>query len=159
MKYNKKILIIVKTCLLMLTCLLISACGQFEKYETVEVYMIETFEDNQNDEGIFETTGYVIGNSITIVKEGKSNINSDVKSIEDFYDVDGNYLRTEISHSNAKKSKMLLTEEGKNLKEELQEPSTILITVQNAKNFNSNDMTSEEKTLVREHVLAMIDKL
>ncbi|SFM48571.1 hypothetical protein SAMN03159341_13730 [Paenibacillus sp. 1_12] len=159
MNFNQKLMILVKMCLFMFTFLLICACGQAEKYETIEVFVIETLDDNQNDKGMFETTGYKVVNAITIIEEGKTHIKSDVKSIEDFYDREGNYIQTEIIHSYANKSKMLLTEEGNTLKEELQEPSTILITPDYTKNYKLQNMTQEEKARVKEHVLAFMEKL
>jgi hypothetical protein len=158
-KANKNSMILLKICLYTVTFLLIGACSQTEKYETIEVLVIEIFNDNQNDKGIFETTGYKIVNAITIMEEGKTHIKSDIKSIEDFYDMEGNYIRTEIRHSYANKSKMLMTEEGINLKEELQEPSTILISPDNAKNFKLKNMTQEEKAQVKEHVFAYVEML
>jgi hypothetical protein len=143
----------------MFTFLLISACSQTEKYETIEVFAIETLDDIQNDKGFFERTGYKIVNAITTIEEEKTRKKSDIKSIEDFYDMEGNYIQTEIIHSYANKSKFLLTEEGNTFKEKLQEPSTILITPDNAMNFKLNNMTQEEKAQVKEHVLAFMEKL
>ncbi|NOU73748.1 hypothetical protein GC098_20395 [Paenibacillus sp. LMG 31458] len=159
MNFNKKLMILVKICLFMFTFLLISACSQTEKYETIEVFTIETLDDNQNDKGFFERTGYKIVNAITTIEEGKTHMKSDIKSIEDFYDMEGNYLQTEIIHSYSNKSKLLLTEEGNTLKETIQEPSTILITPDNAKNLKLNNMTQEEKAQVKEHLLAFMEKL
>ncbi|CAG7651112.1 hypothetical protein ACFQI7_21390 [Paenibacillus allorhizosphaerae] len=145
MNFNKKLMILVKICLFMFTLPLISACSQTEKYETIEVFAIETLDDNQNDKGFFERTGYKIVNAITTIEEGKTHMKSDIKSIEDFYDIRGNYLQTEIIHSYSNKSKLLLTEEGNTLKETIQEPSTILIAPDYAKNIKLNNMTQEEK--------------
>lgn len=136
-----------------------SACGQTEKHETIEVFVVETFDDKQNDQGMYETTGFKVVNAITSIEEGKTHLKADVKAIEDFYDLDGLYIQTEIIHSYTNKSKMLLTEEGNTLKEELQEPSTILITPDNAKHYKTKDMTTEEKAQVKEHVLALMEKL
>ncbi|NQX58011.1 hypothetical protein HQN88_03955 [Paenibacillus qinlingensis] len=152
-------MILVKICLLMFTFLLISACSQTEKYETIEVFTIETLDDNQNDKGFFEQTGYKIVNAITTTEEGKTHRKSDIKSIEDFYDMAGNYLQTEIIHSYSNQSKLLLTIQGNTLKETIQEPSTILIAPENARNMKVNNMTQEEKVQVKEHLLAFMEKL
>ncbi|WP_246320040.1 hypothetical protein [Paenibacillus qinlingensis] len=159
MNSNKKLMILVKICLLMFTFLLISACSQTEKYETIEVFTIETLDDNQNDKGFFEQTGYKIVNAITTTEEGKTHRKSDIKSIEDFYDMAGNYLQTEIIHSYSNQSKLLLTIQGNTLKETIQEPSTILIAPENARNMKVNNMTQEEKVQVKEHLLAFMEKL
>jgi hypothetical protein len=117
MNFNKKLMNLVKICLFMFTFLFISACSQTEKYETIEVFTIETHDDNQNEKGFFERTGYKIVNAITTIEEGK-------------------------------------TEEGNTLTGIRQEPSTILITRDSAKNLKINNITEEEKAQVKEHVLA-----
>ncbi|WP_337099151.1 hypothetical protein [Paenibacillus sp. YIM B09110] len=117
-----------------------------------------------NDSAVLDAVEYSCGggaplymNAITIIEEGKTHIKSDIKSIEDFYNTEGNYIHTEIRHSYANKSKMLMTEEGNSLKEELQEPSTILISPDHANNFKLKNMTQEEQTQVKEHVLAYVE--
>ncbi|GMK37061.1 hypothetical protein PCCS19_01140 [Paenibacillus sp. CCS19] len=160
MRVNKKLMSLVMICLFMFTFLLISACSQIEKYETIEVFAIDTLDDHQNDEGFFERTGYKIVNSITAIEEGKNHIKSDIKSIEDYYDRNDKYLRTEMIHSYSYKSKLLLTDEGNTLKDTIYEPSTILITPENAKNnLKLTNMTQEEKIQVKDHVLAFVEKL
>ncbi|KRE99427.1 hypothetical protein ASG89_28110 [Paenibacillus sp. Soil766] len=159
MIFNKKLIIVVKICVFIFTFLLISACGQTEKYETIEVFAIETLDNNQNDKGFFEQTGYKIVNAITTIEEGKTHMKSDIKSIEDFYDMEGKFIHTELIHSYANKSKLLLTEEGNTSKETLQEPSTILIAPGSAKNLKLNNMTQEEQDQVKKHVLAFMEKL
>lgn len=160
MKLNKKLMMLVKIWLFMFTFLLISACNQTEKYETIEVFAIETLDDNQNENGLFERTGYKIVNSMTTIEEGKSHTKSDIKTIEDFYDMENNYLRTEVIHSYSNKSKLLLTDEGNTLKKTIYEPSTILITPDHAKkNYKLINMTPEEKAQVKDHLLAFMIKL
>jgi hypothetical protein len=159
MSFNKKLIILVKICLFMFTFLLIGACSQTEKYETIEVFAIETHGDSQNDKGFFERTGYKIVNAITTIEEGKTQTKSDIKSIEDFYDREGNYIQTEIIHSFANKSKLLFTEKGNTFKKQIHEPSTILITPDHAKNMKLNNITQEEKAQVKEHILAFMEKL
>lgn len=159
MNSNKKLVRVAKICLFMFTFLLISACSQAEKYETIEVYALETLQDIQNDQGLYVKTGYKIVNAITTVEESKTHLKSDMKSIEDYYDQNGMYIQTEIIHTYANKSKLLLTEEGNTQKAKLQEPSTILISPNHANNFKLNDMSQEEKNQVKEHVLAYMEKL
>ncbi|OAS15126.1 hypothetical protein A8708_22370 [Paenibacillus oryzisoli] len=148
-----------KFCLFMFTFLLISACSQADKNETIEVFALETFQDIQNDKGLYVKTGYKIVNAITTVEESKTHLKSDIKSVEDFYDGNGTYIQTEIIHTYANKSKLLLTEEGNTHSAQLQEPSTILTPSNPADNFKLSDMSSEEKKQVREHVLALMEKL
>ncbi|WP_223702641.1 hypothetical protein [Sutcliffiella deserti] len=56
-------------CLFIVSIFLISACGNVEKVQHIEVFVTETSE--QNDEGFYETTGYKKVNSITSIEEGK----------------------------------------------------------------------------------------
>ena len=136
---------------------LLSACSNAEKYQHIEVFMIETSE--QNNEGIFEKTGYKKINSITTIEEGKNHIKTDIKAVEDFYDIDGKYIKTAILHYTYEKSKVTLVEKGEDKKGELQEPSTILIRETNVDYFQLDNMTDEEKEKVKEHVLSFMDKL
>lgn len=142
---------------LMISIFLLSACSNVEKVQHIEVFVTETSE--QNDEGFFETTGYKKVNSITRIEEGKNHIKTDIKAIEDFYDTEGNYLRTEIIHSSFNKSNVTQAEDGENRKEELQEPSTVLIPDENIEQFKLNNISEEDKEKVKEHVLSFMDRL
>lgn len=136
---------------------LLSACSNVDKIQHIEVFVIETFE--QNNEGIFENTGFKKVNSITTIEEGKNHIKTDIKAVEDFYDIDGNYIKTEILHSNYEKSKVNLVENGEEKREELQEPSTILIPENNVEYFQLENMEKEDEEKVKEHVLSLMDLL
>ncbi|MEC1716266.1 hypothetical protein [Schinkia azotoformans] len=142
---------------LMISIFLLSACSNVEKVQHIEVFVTETSE--QNDEGFFETTGYKKVNSITSIEEGKNHIKTDIKAIEDFYDTEGNYLRTEIIHSSFNKSNVTQAEDGENRKEELQEPSTVLIPNENIEQFKLDNVSKEDKEKVKEHVLSFMDRL
>ncbi|WP_438313631.1 hypothetical protein [Sporosarcina sp. FA9] len=142
---------------LILSVFIFSACSNVEKVQHIEVFVTETSE--QNNEVFFESTGYKKVNSITSIEEGKNHIKTDIKAIEDFYDTKGNYIRTEIIHSSFNKSNVTQAEDGENRKEELQEPSTILIPDKNFEQFKLDNMTNEEKEKVKEHVLSFMDML
>lgn len=143
--------------LYLISIYLLSACSTAEKYQHIEVFVIETSE--QNNEGYFEKTGYKKINSITTIEEGKNHIKTDIKAIEDFYDIDGKYIKTEILHYTYEKSKVTLVEKGEDKKVELQEPSTILIPETNVEYFQLENMTDEVKEKVKEHVLSFMDML
>lgn len=136
---------------------LLSACSNTEKYQHIEVFAIETSE--QNNEGFFEKTGYKQINVITTIEEGKNHVKTDIKAVEDFYDIDGKYIKTEILHYTYEKSKVTLVEKCEDKKVELQEPSTILIPETNIDYFQLDNMTDEEKEKVKEHVLSFMDML
>ncbi|MGO4889550.1 hypothetical protein ACJ2A9_17530 [Anaerobacillus sp. MEB173] len=136
---------------------LLSACNNTEKYQHIEVFVTQTSE--QNDESLYETTGFKKVNAITTIEEGKNHIATDIKAIEDFYDVDGRYIKTEIVHSEFNRSKVTNAEDGDEHKKELQEPTTILIPDETIEHFQLENMTEEEKEKVKNHVLSFIDML
>lgn len=143
--------------LLIISTFLLGGCGDVEKIQHIEVFVIETLEENE--EGFFEKTGYKKVNAITSTEASENDTKTDVKAIEDFYDMEGNYIRTEIIHSRFEKSDITKAEDGEERKQEIQEPSTILIPNENIEHFKLDDMTKEEKEKVKEHVLSFMDKL
>jgi hypothetical protein len=150
-----------KLCLFAIPIFLLFACSGVEKYEYIEVFVVETMEENKAGlyPGLYETTGYKKVNAITYMEEGKSYIKTDDKSIEDFYDTKGNFIKSEITHSNFTTSYITNVVRGDNLKEELQKPSTILLPDDYNGHSKSEDMTKEEKEQVKNHVLSFTNKL
>lgn len=151
----KRIFLIVG--LLLVSVFILGACGNVEKTQHIEVYVIEILEEN--DEGFSERTGYKKVNAITNTETSENHVETDIKAIEDFYDTEGNYIRTEIIHSKFDKSHITKAEDGKERKEEIQEPSTILTPDESIEHFRLEDMTTEEKEKVKEHVLSFMDML
>lgn len=151
--------IAMKISLISAALVLLSACSDAEKYEHIEAYMIETLDPNPNEEGVYVRTGYMKSNAITIIVEGKNFIKTDVKSIEDYYDLSGKFIKSEIKRSTESKSHVTLHEDGDSQKEERQEPSTILIPDQNFERHGSIPLTEEEKLQVKEHVNSFVDKM
>lgn len=148
---------VMKLFLLTYVFFFISACGTSEKAEHIEAYTIEVYVENEK--GISEISGYMKINAITTIEEGKHHIKADIKTIEDSYDTEGNYIKTEIIHSFNNKSNVTLAEEGDKLKKELHEPSTILIPDDKIKHFQSVSLKEEEKRQLKEHVLSFMEKL
>jgi lipopolysaccharide export LptBFGC system permease protein LptF len=149
--------IVMKLCMITAVFVLLSACSDAVKIEQIEAFAIEILEENE--EGIHERTGYKKSNSISLIVEGKNFIRSEIKSIEDFYDKDGNYIKTVIQHSKAGRTHVTEVEDGDNREKELQEPSTILIPDENIERFRSYELNDDEKKQVKEHVLTFMDKL
>ncbi|MGD7052806.1 hypothetical protein [Sutcliffiella horikoshii] len=143
--------------LLIVSILLLNACSKVEEVQHISVFVSETSE--QDDEGFFVTTGYKKVNSITIIEESKHHVKTVIKSIEDFYDIEGNYLKTEIIHSTFNKSYVTQKEDAESLKEEIQKPSTILIPDENIELFKLDNKTKEVEEKVKEHVLSFMDML
>ena len=133
------------------------ACSNVEVTQHIEVFVTETSEENE--EGFFEKTGYKKVNSITTIEESENHIKTDIKAIEDYYDREKNYLYTKIIHSTFTKSNTTLNEDGKDLKKELQQPSTIMIPDDHLEGFQLDHLTDEEKEKVKEHVLSFMDRL
>ena len=136
---------------------LLSACGNVERVEHIEVYMAETTE--QNDDGLHEITGYKKVNAITTIEEDKKYVKTDIKAIEDFYDTEGKYIKTEIIHSTFNKSHITQVEEGENRREDFHEPSTILLQKDDLKTYQLDNLSEGEEEEVKEHVLSFMDKL
>jgi len=105
--------------------MLMTSCGSTEVIRHYEVFMSDSME--RNEEGDFETTGYSKANAITTTESRKGLLRTDVKMIEDFYDLEGHYIKTEISHTRSHMSDISVTDGGFRLKKELQEPATIFI--------------------------------
>ena len=80
----------------------------------------------ENEEGVTEPNGYKKVNSITTVEEGDDYRKTDIKSVEDYFDVQGYYVKTEITHTNYHKSLKTNIEESDQSKEIIRKPSTIL---------------------------------
>lgn len=134
--------------LFILVILLLNACGNVETIEHIEVYVVE-----MPGQGGFKKV-----NAITILQEGEKYIRGNTKSVEDFYDKDGSYIKTEITHSTGNKTYISPVIDGDVRKKELQEPSTILIPNGDIKNFKI-DLTTDEKEQVKKHVLSCMDLL
>lgn len=152
---------ILKKSLFTIPVFLLFACGHVEKIEHVEVFIVETFGENKvgPGSGFFEITGYQKVNAITKMQEGKNYLKADIKSIEDFYDTEGNYINTEIKHSYHTISYVTDVIHGDNLKEEVQKPTTILLPNNKQDSFSLINMTEEEKEQVKNHVLKYTGKL
>ncbi|WP_404430918.1 hypothetical protein [Sutcliffiella horikoshii] len=146
-----------KISLLIVSIILLNACSKVEEVQHISVFVSETSE--QDDEGFFVTTGYKKVNSITSIEESKHHVKTVIKSIEDFYDIEGNYLRTEIIHSTFNKSYVTQKEDAESLKEEIQKPSTILIPDENIELFKLDNKTKDVEEKVKEHVLSFMDML
>ncbi|MFF2752632.1 hypothetical protein ACFVR1_02600 [Psychrobacillus sp. NPDC058041] len=151
---------ILKISLFTIPVFLLFACGHVEKNEHVEAFIVETFGKSVGPgPGLSEITGYQKVNAITNMQEGKNYLKADIKSIEDFYDTEGNYIKTEIKHTYHTISYVTNVVHGDNLKEEVQKPSTILLPNNKQDSFALINMTEEEKEQVKNHVLSYTEKL
>lgn len=133
--------------LFILAFLLLNACGNVVTIEHIEVYVEE-----------IPRQGFKKVNAVTTLQEGEKFLRGNTKSVEDFYDMDGNYIKTEIIHSTGNKTYISPAIDGDVRKKELQEPSTILIPDEDIQNFKI-DLTTDEKEQVKKHVLSFMDLL
>lgn len=67
-----------------------------EQITNVENYTIETLSDEVNEEGMYVETGYKNVNAITEVTKDGDRILTTMKSVEDYYDTNGNFLRSVV---------------------------------------------------------------
>ncbi|ACS99048.1 hypothetical protein [Paenibacillus sp. JDR-2] len=142
---------LIKLFLFLCSLFLINACGsQAEEVQHVEAFGIEVLD--QNAEGLYEPTGYKKVNAITTTKADKNYTRVDLKTVEDFYDTGGKYIKTVITHSQGYKSNVLDSKDGFDRTEELHEPSTILIPDEDAENFRGDQLSSDELEQLKKHV-------
>ncbi|WP_258234998.1 hypothetical protein [Paenibacillus agaridevorans] len=151
MKFKKLFTIVIMAMFI----LSLSACGRTEKVKHIEAFVIETSE--KNDEGYFETSGYKKVNSVTVIEEGEKHIRTEIRMIEDIFDIEGNYMKTEAIYSKAYQSNLSFTDEGFEHREELVKPSTILIPDEKWERFKMQDLTEEQQSAVEEHVRALTE--
>lgn len=67
--------------------------------KTVETFTIETYSDTKNEQGIYELTGYKEVNSITSITKSIDTISTKIESIEDYYDINGEFIETIVYKS------------------------------------------------------------
>jgi hypothetical protein len=139
---------------LFMTIILLSACGQAKQVQHIEAFGIETME--QNAEGLYERVGYKKVNAITTTKEDKNYLKVDMKTVEDYYDMKGIYLKTVVTHSQGYKSNVLDTKDGFNRVEELQEPSTVLVPDEDAEQFRGDNLSSDQIEQVKNQVQSLM---
>ncbi|WP_246939448.1 hypothetical protein [Bacillus pinisoli] len=96
--------------LTLLLVVMLSACANVDTKQDVEVFMAITFEEKE--EGFGEQTGYKKVNAITTIEKSNHHLETDLKTIEDYYDLEGNYLKTTILHSQYNKSYVIHAKEG-----------------------------------------------
>lgn len=129
---------------------LLGACTQAEEVQHVEAFGIEVME--QNAEGLYEPAGFKKVNSIITTKKDRNYMRVELKSVEDFYDTGGKYIKTVVTHEQGYKSNVLDTKDGFHRTEELHEPSTILIPDEDAENFRGDQFSSDELGQLKKHV-------
>lgn len=71
-----------------------------DEVSTTEVLIIENMSDHPNEKGFYEKNGYVVMNSTTkVTSKASYPILIEVQSVEDNYDLQGNYINTQVKHS------------------------------------------------------------
>jgi hypothetical protein len=110
-----------------------------DKTEKIEAFSIETVSYEEGD--------YKLVNSFTILSGTGSNLKVEVRKIEDFYDNEGNYIKTRLLHSTTKDGDHEVF---------VEEPLTILL--ENQPIGAVKELSSHDKEAVKEHILAIFDK-
>lgn len=137
--------------------MLITSCSRTEVIRHYEVFMSDSME--RKEDGNFETTGYSKANAITTSESRKGFLRTDVKMIEDFYDLEGHYVKTVISHTRSHMSDISVTDGGFRLKKELQEPATIFIPENEFGSFSKKELSDEENEILKDHVMMYMKML
>lgn len=75
----------------------ISSPPLLEQNTSVESFRIQTLSDTKNAEGIYELTGEKNVNSITAITKSDDRIATNVQKIEDFYDINGDFIKSTVS--------------------------------------------------------------
>ena len=141
--------------------LLLAACSEAEVVEHVEAFTVETMSDTPNSAGLYVKTGYKRENSVVLFEEWDNKLQAEVSSIEDFYNLNGDYVNTIISHTFSKELKWHNTLDSKKEQVELMEPTTILTPDLDLSVImgETKNLTDEEKERVRAHVFKHVEKL
>lgn len=67
-----------------------------KEHTTVESYEIETLADELNEDYIYENTGTKKVQAITTIIEKPNKVESEITSIQDYYDLEGNFLKSVV---------------------------------------------------------------
>lgn len=129
------------------------SCSSVETATNIEVYSTEILEENA--EGIFEVVGYKKVNALTVIESSDNHIDTVIKAIEDHYDLDGNYLKTEVLFSLFNKSMVTRVEDDREHIEELNKPTAILIPDEELMDIRIKELTVKEKERVEKHILSL----
>lgn len=94
----KMLLTLLMSCSIVLLCSCQNGEADSVDKETVEGFIIETMDKT---EGLYEVTGYKKVNAITYMKEDGQVIITRVQAIEDYYNNDGDYIKTVIYNNSS----------------------------------------------------------
>lgn len=136
-------------CYIWIVLLLGSCQSGGEMVEHIEAFVVENIV--QNEEGFFLPSGYKTVNSITTHVDNRGAIKSRIQAIEDYYDDEGNFVKTVVYDQSHERLKNLQTENTINLEKELDEPLTIHIPED--QEGKPVQLTEEQKHEVRAHVI------
>ncbi|MFJ7935058.1 membrane lipoprotein lipid attachment site-containing protein [Sporosarcina sp. NPDC096371] len=137
--------------------LLLASCSEAEVVEHVEAFTIETMSDTPDSSGLYVKVGYHRVNSVSFLKEWGDKVQGETSSIEDFYNLDGDYVSTRVTYSYGEALKRHNLLDGKNEYIELTEPTTILAPAMSSGVIETKSLSEEEKEKVKAHVLKYVD--
>ncbi|MFS0726614.1 hypothetical protein [Paenibacillus sp. 1P07SE] len=141
--------------LILIGLLLLAGCQQdpdAEEVETVEGFSIE---ESEEIEGYYETVGYMQVNSITYHKMNRHVELSAVLIIEDYYDLNHQYLRTELVDTHYEKSKLTDAVKSHNNVQEAAGPLTIHIPPESM-DTRPRDLNEEQLAEIRAHIFSVL---
>ncbi|MBB6454949.1 hypothetical protein HNQ94_003438 [Salirhabdus euzebyi] len=145
MKEIIKYLVIVLIIALLVGCVVnqnsTNSVNEEEKTEKVEAYKAETV---SHEEGDYK----LVNSQISMFGTGE-NLKVEARLIEDFYDKEGNYIKTRLLHS---------TTQNGDEEVYIDEPMTIILSEQFGENEPmANELTEQEKEDIKEHILELFN--
>ncbi len=131
---------------------------------TIESFTIETFSENPNTEGFYVNTGYkVVSSSTIIVSENGYPVSAEINSLEDNYDISGNYIDTVIKHEemyndyDSGKAKVKI--ENDISTNPVNGKATINPMIENKNNYQKITLDDSEKKLLADKIKLHVEKL
>lgn len=139
--------------------LLLTACSKAKVVEHVEAFTSETMSDTPERSGFYVETGYKRVNSVSLLKEWDDKFQGEISSIEDFYDLNGDYINTVVTYSYSKEMKRHNMLDDKKEQVELTKPTTILTPDVLPTVIETKILSEEEKEVIKSHVLKHVDEM
>lgn len=101
-------------------------------------------------------SGYKKVNSVSYIKEWNDKVKAETSEIEDYFDLNGEYIKTTVTYSHGEHRKLHNTMHGEKKPMELYEPTTIMLPDDFTQNF-TKILTEQEKDQLKKHVFEYVE--
>jgi hypothetical protein len=127
-------------------------------YRTVESFEMEVLSTEVNDENLYEVTGSKKVNSITEITEGSDFIKTKIISLEDFYDLEGEYIKTVLKIEEFSNNFSNGKAKHKIKEKEFNQPKTIhtLSKKTKIKGAEIKDITEDEEKELENYLMNLV---